>query len=96
MNSSYDQGNQWTVEYLLVYLFNTRLWNRTFIYIDLFPSSSMLSFAIVIIGKGVNNNAMQHMSDYDPLYLLPPIKYEEFVFKLNSPEGANVAQSFNK
>jgi hypothetical protein len=35
-------------------------------------------------------------ANYDPIYLLPAIKYEEFLYKLHQPEAARVMSSFTR
>ena len=35
-------------------------------------------------------------NDYDPIYLMPAVFYEEFLFKLRQPQAANVLKRFKR
>jgi len=46
---------------------------------------------------GASNEILDDSSlqEYDPIFLLPPSRYEEFFYKLHEPEASNLLEAFN-
>jgi hypothetical protein len=36
------------------------------------------------------------VTNYDPIFVLPPVKYEEFVYQLYQPDSERVLHSMNR
>ena len=65
-------------------------------HIPFLQSKGLTSAEIQECFNRISSQDDQYVSEYDSIYILPPIKYEEFLHKLHTEEGERVLYSFQK